>query len=232
MTIENENPTLYDALEKFVNSRLASIHTSIPAKILSFDSAKKVCSVKPLLKKELQSGDFVEYPVIDNVPVMFFQTANAIISVPIKVDDTVLLIFTERSIDDWKTQGGIVEPEDPRKFDISDAVAIPGLFPKSQGVGPDEDDILIEHTAGGVKIKASGDIVLNNGTKGVARVDDQVKSTSADDSAFWAFIAAFSTWVVVPGDGGGALKTALLAAGFPTSQTGKITVGSNKVKAG
>lgn len=232
MSLENEIPTLYDALDKFVNSRLASIHTALPAKVLSYDKTKKVCSVKPLLKKELESGVFVEYPVIDNVPVMFQQTTKAIISLPIKVNDTVLLIFSERSIDDWKTKGGIVEPEDPRKFDISDAIAIPGLFPKSQGVAADEDDILIEHTAGNVKIKSSGDVILNAGTKGVARLDDQIKSTSVEDSAFWAFILAFSTWVVVPGDGGGALKAALTAAGFPTSLTGKITAASSTVKAG
>jgi hypothetical protein len=90
-------------------------------------------------------------------------------------------------------------------------------------------------------VKIDGDTIdLNSGSKGIARLDDQIKSTAIEDSTFWVwvqgFVNVFSTWVVVPTDGGAALKVAMLAYiaanPVPSSLTGKITVASTKVKAG
>lgn len=84
------------------------------------------------------------------------------------------------------------------------------------------------------------EINLNSGNKGVARLDDKVKSTAVEDSTFWSwligFIAVFQTWVPVATDGGLALKTLLTTYlstnPVPSTLTGKIIEGSGTVKAG
>lgn len=78
---------------------------------------------------------------------------------------------------------------------------------------------------------------------GIARIDDETQSSSSEDNAFWAFFSAFFSIVTgapinEPGSGSpSAFQAALSAAisgagGTPTSMTGKITTGSDQVRAG
>jgi hypothetical protein len=98
-------------------------------------------------------------------------------------------------------------------------------------------------TAGNVELTAAPNmaVTINGGQNGVARLNDQTKSTNSDDSNFWgflsAFVQAFQTWNPVPLDGGAALKTQLTTVFAqyplaPSSLTGKITAASQTVKAG
>ena len=67
----------------------------------------------------------------------------------------------------------------------------------------------------------------------VARLNDEIKSTSAEDSAFWTWIGVVQSWA-------SAVAIALNSLGFPTpftgvqpsALTGKITKASNQVKVG
>ena len=71
---------------------------------------------------------------------------------------SVLLVFSQRSIDNWKQTGGIVEAGDPRHHDLSDAVAIPGIYPKAAPlVGVDPDNVVLQNTvANKVTVKTDG----------------------------------------------------------------------------
>ena len=67
--------------------------------------------------------------MIYNVPVLFPRSRKAAVTFPLEKGDTVLLVFAERSLDEWIEKGGNkVSPEDPRRHDMSDAIAIPGCF--------------------------------------------------------------------------------------------------------
>ena len=91
-----------------------------------------------------------------------------------------------------------------------------------------------------ITITLVDDQIKLNGDTPVARQDDPVKSTSAEDTKFWTwlqgFINVFQTWVPVPPDGGTALKTALTAYlstnPVPQELSSKITGGSDTVKSG
>ncbi len=94
-----------------------------------------------------------------------------------------------------------------------------------------------------IKIAYDGDQleIGNTEFQPAARTEDEVKSTSAEDTGFWNFWAAMFTvikGVPIPEAGGGApssFQAALalaLVSPTPTSQTGKITTGSNQVKIG
>lgn len=75
-----------------------------------------------------------------------------------------------------------------------------------------------------------------------ARVDDTIKSTSSEDSAFWTFWSTFlgiitGTPINEPGNGAPsafqtALSLALTPLGTPSSLDGKITSGSEQVEVG
>ncbi|QMV49913.1 MAG: puncturing protein [Mu-like cryoconite phage AB09] len=128
---ENDTPTLEQLIRNAMESRITELHTALPGKILSYDPAKQLASVQPSLQRKYVSGESVMIPVLNNVPVIHPRSGKSIIHIPIAPGDQVLLVFIERSMDIWKTQGGTPTPDDPRKHQYSDAVAIPGLYPFS-----------------------------------------------------------------------------------------------------
>lgn len=120
--------SLPNVIKMAIENRLAGVHVSLPAKIESYDPATQKANIKPLIKREYQDGTKESLPVINNVPVIWPGMTTGILSFPVKAGDTVLAVFSERSLDVWLSKGGEVEPNDRRKHDISDAIAIPGLF--------------------------------------------------------------------------------------------------------
>lgn len=114
-------------LIEMTRKEIANIHTAAPGTILTYNPGSGLASVQPLLKFKVPDGRLLDMPVIVGVPVIFpsGSAGNASVTFPIKSGDGCLLIFAESSIDDW-LKGG--ESEDLRKHDLTDAIAIPGLY--------------------------------------------------------------------------------------------------------
>ena len=157
----NETPTLAQVIRDAIEARLLDVHTAMPATIVSYDAAKQKASVQPVLQKKYASGKVVTLPVITNVPVVMPRANKAFISLPLKAGDHVLLIFSERSIDRWAQKGGVTDPNDPRKFSLSDAFAIPGGYPFSDVVAGSATDLIIENDNAQIQLKPSGKFKVN-----------------------------------------------------------------------
>jgi hypothetical protein len=154
MTVVSQStPTLPEVLRAVLESRLADVHTALPAKIVKYDATTRKADVQPLLKREYVDGDIMSMPVISNVPVMFPSGGGAFLSFPVKAGDGCLLIFSERSLDRWLSQNNVgeVETADVRMHDITDAVAIVGLAPfaASQSLGASAADTVLNLGTGG-----------------------------------------------------------------------------------
>ena len=164
---------LNDVISAAIDNKLSAIHTALPAKIESFEASSRKASVKPLIKKKLVDGKSISLPVIVNVPVMFPSTKDIGITFPVKKGDTGLLIFCERALERWLSEGGETEPGDVRKFDLSDAIFIPGLF-SFKDASPVEDGIIIKSKTGKIKIGPDGKIAIGSQ---VAEVLDLLSQT-------------------------------------------------------
>lgn len=140
----DNNPTLEEAIKAVLERRLADIHTTIPAKVVKYDKATQKASVKIQLKRKYVSGELVEIPVLPAVPVIFprANAGQAFIHFNLKPGDDVVLHFAERSIDNWKTQGGMSDPADTRKFNLSDAFATPGGSAFPDAFAPETDNAI------------------------------------------------------------------------------------------
>lgn len=145
--VQNETPSFAGALQAIVQAALIQMNTCMPAQVESFNKLTGTVNVQPSIKRKYVKGDeVVNLPIINNVPIVFPRANDAAITFPIKKGDTVLLIFSQRSLDRWKTQGGIVEAGDPRHHDLSDAFAIPGVYPSSNPIiGLDGDNLVVRH---------------------------------------------------------------------------------------
>jgi len=178
-----ETNTLSSALNTVFESLISDVHTALPGRIEKYEYATQKAQVKPLIKRKYLDGEVLELPVLVNVPVVFPRTKNSGITFPLTKGDGVLVIFTERALERWKSSGGDSEPGDRRKFDLSDGIAIPGCFSfKDANIASNNEDLEIHHNGFRIVIKKNGKIKLlgAGGTDLIKVLDDwmtQMKST-------------------------------------------------------
>ena len=159
--MSDQGSTLADAIVNTFWSLISSIHTCLPGRIEKYTRTEQKANVKPLIKKKYLDGTAVEFPVIPNVPIVFPRTKRGGITFPLEQGDGVLLVFSERALDRWLSSGEDVEPGDYRKFDLSDAIAIPGLFSfKQPNLATNDDDVEIHNEGQRITIKKNGDIEI------------------------------------------------------------------------
>lgn len=153
--------SMADAIRLAVLYQLNNVHTAMPGSIVSYDFEKQKASIQPLLNKVWADGTTTPMPILENVPVIFPRAGGASLTFPVTQGDTCLLLFIERSTDLWLTQGGQVSPDDPRKFDLSDGVAIMGLFPFSENsLAENNTDLLLTYAGSKIRIQQSGAISI------------------------------------------------------------------------
>lgn len=118
---------LFDALGQYIEKKIDGMHTALPGTIVSFDPKTCLAVVRPLMKYKTVEGTKIDYPDISNVPVVIPQASaqSCTIAFPIKAGDGCLIIMSEQS-NDYFLYGQ--ETDTDLKFDLSNAIAIVGLF--------------------------------------------------------------------------------------------------------
>jgi hypothetical protein len=127
-------------IRKSFEYNMTNVHTAFPGTVEKYDPVTRRADIQPYLKRKLPNGEFMDFPIIPDVPVLFFGTVNCTIHAPLEKDDEVLMMVCERATDQWRDNGGKgVEDADPRRFNLMDCFAIPGLqplnFPKTPETG-------------------------------------------------------------------------------------------------
>ncbi|CAG9173048.1 Gp138 family membrane-puncturing spike protein [Cupriavidus respiraculi] len=146
-------------LRQLIAAELAEVHTSLPGVIVSYDGTAAV--VRPALPKQLANGQILAAPQIVQVPVCWpcgdMNGQQALVTVPLKPGDAVMLSFSERALEGWLA-GNDTAPDDPRQFDLSDAFATPMLRPGTAAA--DTDNVSVQYGALSLKLTPGGDAIL------------------------------------------------------------------------
>lgn len=100
--------------------------------IQSFDSDDQTVSVEIALKRVKSISDdgtrvIEERPVLLKCPVVILFGGSTYITFPIAAGDECLVLFNDREIDNWWTNGGVNTPTTARAHDISDGFALVGV---------------------------------------------------------------------------------------------------------
>lgn len=152
---------LPDAIAASIRRHLGEIHTCLPARVESYDHKKQRASVQPQIKKKYRDGLVDDMPVIVDVPVIWPRSSNASLTFPVNKGDYVMLVFAERAIENFLTLGGLQEPGDRRKFDLTDAIAVPGLYPFNvPSRSTNNEDVLLIYNNTSIRIKKDGDLEI------------------------------------------------------------------------
>lgn len=173
--------SLTNAIDGRIIAKLSEIHICLPGRIESYDYTTQKASVKPLLKRVYEDdGEIQALPVIVDVPVIFARSGGASLTFPIAEGDGVLLIFAERSLDEWLTLGGDQAPVDPRKFDLTDAIAIPGLNSFNvDSLDPNGTDVTLQFADGKIVINPDGKIAIGKTEELLDLVDQMLDAILA-----------------------------------------------------
>jgi hypothetical protein len=179
---ETRTPELAELVQSAIDFALRDVPVAMPGRIESFDAEKQTASVQPLVKRR----DFLDVggvgqaralPVINGVPVIFPAAGGYRLTFPLAKGDTVLLVWSHRSLDVWQANGGLVDPGDLRHHDVSDAVALVGLHDNGHALADFATDGLVLGKDGGPTVKVtdsaitvdagSGTVTLKAGTVNV-----------------------------------------------------------------
>lgn len=179
--IGGTEPTLLEAIRAVMDRVMIDMHTCTPAKIVAYHSATQTADVQPQLQRRFANQTLVSLPVVYGVPVVHPRAngGKVRIHLPLTAGDDVTLVFCERSLDNWKVKGGLTDPNDPRRFNLSDCFAIPGGSAEPDAF-PVEDpaDIEIINENSKLKIKKTGKYKIEGGNSDelIDLLSDLVKS--------------------------------------------------------
>ena len=135
-------------IENLVTDALQGVHTCIPGKIDSFDADKCLAVVTPTGQFKTPGDELMDYPQVNDVPVYVLQYAGqkCTIAFPIKEKDECLLFFSEQQLDRFRDGA---DAKCDLRFDLTNAIALVGLFAQANGVvkdACDDEAIIIDHS--------------------------------------------------------------------------------------
>jgi len=158
---------------------LREVHTALPGKIISFNPDKCEADVLPYGKFKLPDGSQLDYPQINGVPVYVMQGSGqtATFAYPIKPGDECLLLFSEQALDTWRTQA---ESDTDLKFDLTNAVALVGLFSQPNPLvkeACDDDAVIIEKDGERIRLKKGEICIQDTAGQSITLTPDAVTLT-------------------------------------------------------
>lgn len=245
--------SLVEVVREGVASALDDVFTALPGKVTAYDPTTNTASVRPMVKRALYSVDeekrsYETLPEIPNVPVMWPRAGAYVVTLPLQAGDSVLLVFSQSSVAEWRETGQVSEPLDARRHSIGHPFAIPGAFPDNAPMSPDPVDLLarnagmvigehagnarIEVTPTTIKIgKAATDFVAL-ATPTQAGLSACMASANAAIAAATALIAAVADHVhPVPGGTSGNPTFVHALPSAPSAGTAPGSVAATMAKA-
>lgn len=148
---------LTNVLGRALKYSLGEMHVAMPGRIVSYDYKTQKASVQPTISRKYKDGRIEAYGSIDNVPVVFTRSGGASLTMPVKENDPVLLIFADRSIDSYMASGGVQTQDDVRQHSLTDAIALVGLYPfATDSQAENNEDVLLDFDGNKMRMKPNG----------------------------------------------------------------------------
>lgn len=188
---------LSDYIQTQFQINMAEMYTALPCIVTnvvgSFENQR--VDVQPSINTLYKDGTSEEHTQILGVPVLLPGSQTSMVSFPINVGDTVMCVFSQRSMDNFKIGNGRpTVPNDFRKFSDQDAVAIPGLFSFANSVNrpgirkyphnPKTDLVIAHNIASGTEVmihlKQNGELIIN--TEQAVTVNCKTGTVNATES--------------------------------------------------
>ena len=145
--------------------------------IEAFDINKQTASVRIATLRVLGTEE-IPYPLLTDCPVMFPAGGSAYMTFPVAVGDRCLVLFNDRDIDNWFTQGSTVAPNSSRAHSLSDGIVLVGIRNATNpAVAPVAGAVTLACGTSLIQIYDSGVVVitgLDGSARSVVTLSDKV----------------------------------------------------------
>lgn len=230
-----------EVFDKAIRANLGTVHTTAVCKVLSYDlnDGAPKADVQPVHKYRTNTGEFIDPPILYDVPVPPLSWGDFVIHAPLNEGDFVVVSYSERSLDDWLTNGGTnIEAKDPRRFNDQDAIVLRRIDP--DGAGADSASVqsgalTLSKRDGSVRIviTADGKVVLESdniflGSEGATKKVALAEDVEAEIQSVRSALAGHTHPVAGVTPGMGSVTT---ASPLPVIPTTVGPTGADKVKA-
>ena len=145
--MDSNQAPIMDNLKQLLWQQSSNLYVMMPGRVEAYYPETQSADVQPLPKviyPGMAYENMFDFPVIPNVQVQFPRTdatddggPKSIMYMPIKKGTTVMLVWANFSLDNWavsENTGKTYDPQDMGRHDLSDAIAVPGIFPFSYKV--------------------------------------------------------------------------------------------------
>jgi hypothetical protein len=103
-----------------------------PGIVQSFNPIEQTVVVQPAIREEIKKADmskeWTQLPLLLDVPICFPRAGGYAMTMEVKKGDECLVIFLDSCMDAWWAYGGVQNQIEKRRHDLSDAVAIFGIW--------------------------------------------------------------------------------------------------------
>lgn len=153
-------PKLSTVVRHGVEDVIEQLYTAIPAVVVNYNPTQGWCTADPMVADH----EGRQLPRCERVPVAHLRWGGFAISAPLAEGDLVLLLCADRSIDELLAGGGPSTPNDPRRHDLSDAIALPQFSTFADPVpNLSATDLRIGNATGGIDITPTGEVRIKVG---------------------------------------------------------------------
>lgn len=162
----DELSVLLDTLWQFG----CKLRVAIPGIVQSFDTSTQMATVQIAIQENVRipilqpnglppltaQKQTVAIAPLQTVPVMFLRSGGYSVLSPVNAGDECMLLFSDACISAWKQSGGVQKQLRRRRHDLSDAVAIMGVWNQTRVFNDFPTDHLeLRSDDGNVKLKLS-----------------------------------------------------------------------------
>ena len=186
-------PELAEVISEALESRLIDVHVALPGSVQAYDSSTQTADIELQVKRMLPDGEggysSESLPVLKNIPVAFPRGADFFVSFPLPAGSTGLVVFSESSLDQWRSVGAEVSPGDIGRHTLTGGVFMPGLVPNAEAItdpGIGTDAAFGKVSGPQVRARAS---TVEVTTGGAASASDFVAMSAKVDALWTAFIS-------------------------------------------
>ena len=166
-------------IKSMISTQVNRVKNCTSAKVIEVDDLiNGFITVQPLINYVGDNLDTVENPLIYNVPVIMPSTTTCGMVLPVNVNDTVLIVYSNRDLDEFKFGNkNTHDPKDFRLNEMEDVVAYVGFNttqdsvwnPANHSDGHSIDSVKVYNNKGTgsenyVELKSSGDVVVKSPT--------------------------------------------------------------------
>lgn len=125
------------------------VHVAFPATVERYRADLQRADLRPVVPRVLPGADEDEdppvlepLPVLPSVPIIWPRGGGYYLHLPLDAGDSVLVVVCEQDLSAWlRTGEANADPGNPRRHDLTGAVAIPCLAPRSRAIAPGEAQV-------------------------------------------------------------------------------------------